>query len=163
MMRRGVLRVRPCRSTDRFPRSPSAPPLGSAHDEISRRAIPHAGIRLQGIGGVVSARRAARPYRGVDRVKGGKGCPLMEVRIFANYAPTRSRSPNPTKRRMCAVGRTRPYVDGPRSTANSTGGCNTLDAIEAEGVLQMKQRPRIYYSGSQKALMWDRWQKGETL
>jgi len=27
----------------------------------------------------------------------------------------------------------------------------------------MKQRPRIYYSASQKALIWDRWQKGETL
>jgi IS30 family transposase len=27
----------------------------------------------------------------------------------------------------------------------------------------MKQRPRIYYSESQKALMWDRWQKGESL
>src|SRR4029453_14472725 len=27
----------------------------------------------------------------------------------------------------------------------------------------MKQRPRIYYAASQKALIWDRWQKGETL
>jgi IS30 family transposase len=27
----------------------------------------------------------------------------------------------------------------------------------------MKQRPRIYYSDSQKALMWDRWRKGESL
>ena len=27
----------------------------------------------------------------------------------------------------------------------------------------MKRRPRIYYSDSQKALMWDRWQKGESL
>ncbi|WP_018608014.1 IS30 family transposase [Uliginosibacterium gangwonense] len=27
----------------------------------------------------------------------------------------------------------------------------------------MKQRPRIYYSASQKLLMWDRWQKGESL
>ena len=27
----------------------------------------------------------------------------------------------------------------------------------------MKQRPRIYYTEEQKALMWDRWQKGETL
>jgi len=27
----------------------------------------------------------------------------------------------------------------------------------------MKQRPRIYYSETQKALMWDRWQKGESL
>ena len=27
----------------------------------------------------------------------------------------------------------------------------------------MKQRPRIYYTDSQKALMWDRWRKGESL
>jgi IS30 family transposase len=27
----------------------------------------------------------------------------------------------------------------------------------------MKQRPRIYYTESQRALMWERWQKGETL
>jgi IS30 family transposase len=27
----------------------------------------------------------------------------------------------------------------------------------------MKQRPRIYYTESQKALMWERWQKGDTL
>ncbi len=53
--------------------------------------------------------------------------------------------------------------DGPSSTANSTGRCNTLDAIAAEGVLQMKRRPRIYYSASQRELIWDRWQKGETL
>lgn len=27
----------------------------------------------------------------------------------------------------------------------------------------MKQRPRIYYSETQKSLMWDRWQKGDSL
>lgn len=27
----------------------------------------------------------------------------------------------------------------------------------------MKQRPRIYYSESQRAVMWDRWEKGESL
>ena len=27
----------------------------------------------------------------------------------------------------------------------------------------MKQRPRIYDTEQQKALMWDRWQKGESL
>lgn len=27
----------------------------------------------------------------------------------------------------------------------------------------MKQRPRIYYTDTQKALMWDRWQKRESL
>jgi transposase len=48
--------------------------------------------------------------------------------------------------------------------ADSTGGCNTLlEAAQAGGVLQMTQRPRIYYTGSQNALMWERWQKGESL
>jgi len=27
----------------------------------------------------------------------------------------------------------------------------------------MKQRPRIYYTEADKSLMWDRWQKGESL
>ncbi len=27
----------------------------------------------------------------------------------------------------------------------------------------MKQRPRIYYTENQRALMWDRWEKGESL
>ena len=27
----------------------------------------------------------------------------------------------------------------------------------------MKRRPRIYYTEEQKALMWDRWKKGESL
>ena len=27
----------------------------------------------------------------------------------------------------------------------------------------MKYRPRIYYTETQKALMWDRWQKGDSL
>jgi IS30 family transposase len=30
-------------------------------------------------------------------------------------------------------------------------------------MLKMKQRPRIYYSETQKAVMWDRWQRGESL
>ena len=30
-------------------------------------------------------------------------------------------------------------------------------------MLQIKRRPRIYYSASDRALIWDRWQKGETL
>jgi IS30 family transposase len=30
-------------------------------------------------------------------------------------------------------------------------------------VLPVKQRPRIYYTESQKALMWERWQKGDSL
>jgi IS30 family transposase len=27
----------------------------------------------------------------------------------------------------------------------------------------MQQRPRIYYTESQKALMWEHWQKGDSL
>ena len=27
----------------------------------------------------------------------------------------------------------------------------------------MKQRPRIYYTETQKAIMWERWKKGESL
>ena len=27
----------------------------------------------------------------------------------------------------------------------------------------MKKRPRIYYSARQRALIWERWRKGETL
>jgi hypothetical protein len=30
-------------------------------------------------------------------------------------------------------------------------------------VLQMKQRPRIDYTETDKALMWDPWQKGDSL
>jgi len=30
-------------------------------------------------------------------------------------------------------------------------------------MLKIKQRPRIYYTEEQRALMWDRWQQGETL
>jgi len=29
-------------------------------------------------------------------------------------------------------------------------------------MLQVKYRPRIYYTEEQKAVMWDRWQKGES-
>jgi hypothetical protein len=27
----------------------------------------------------------------------------------------------------------------------------------------MKQRPRIYYSAGQRAVIWDRWRKGDTI
>ncbi len=27
----------------------------------------------------------------------------------------------------------------------------------------MKRKPRIYYSDSQKALMWERWRQGDSL
>jgi hypothetical protein len=29
--------------------------------------------------------------------------------------------------------------------------------------LKMKQKPRIYYSDAQKSIMWERWQKGDSL
>ena len=51
----------------------------------------------------------------------------------------------------------------PLRRADSTGRCNTLTTAQVQGVLQMKQRPRIYYSDTQKALMWERWKKGWTL
>jgi hypothetical protein len=35
-------------------------------------------------------------------------------------------------------------------------------ALEKE-VLKMKQRPRIFHTATDKALMWDRWQQGESL
>jgi hypothetical protein len=47
--------------------------------------------------------------------------------------------------------------------ADSTGGCNTLKTAQAAGVLQMKYITRIYYSEGQKALMWERWQRGDSL
>src|SRR5208282_1218959 len=30
-------------------------------------------------------------------------------------------------------------------------------------MLKMKQRPKIFYSEDQKAMMWNRWQRGESL
>lgn len=30
-------------------------------------------------------------------------------------------------------------------------------------MLSMKQRPRIYYAEAQKAVMWERWQRGDSL
>jgi transposase, IS30 family len=35
--------------------------------------------------------------------------------------------------------------------------------LTARGVLQMKQRPRIYYSASQRTIIWDRWRQGDTI
>ena len=38
-----------------------------------------------------------------------------------------------------------------------------ISRLLERGMLKMKQRPRIYYTESDKALMWDRWQKGDSL
>src|SRR5688500_8107927 len=51
----------------------------------------------------------------------------------------------------------------PLLTVDSTRRCNTLNALGAEGVLPMKKRPRINYSARHRALIWERWRKGETL
>lgn len=32
-----------------------------------------------------------------------------------------------------------------------------------EGVLQMKQQKRRHYTEAEKAFMWDRWQKGDSM
>jgi DNA-binding CsgD family transcriptional regulator len=47
--------------------------------------------------------------------------------------------------------------------AISTGGCNTYCLSIERRMLSMKYRKRIYYTEADKALMWDRWQKGDTL
>jgi len=45
----------------------------------------------------------------------------------------------------------------------STDQRNILFSNYREGVLKMKQRRRIYYNEEQKALMRDRWQKGDSM
>ena len=47
--------------------------------------------------------------------------------------------------------------------ADSIGRRNILIFCERGGMLPMKYRTRIYYSDTQKALMWERWQKGDSL
>ena len=45
----------------------------------------------------------------------------------------------------------------------STGRCNIYTLALEREMLKMKQRPRIYYSSEQRNLMWDRWQKGDSM
>jgi len=45
----------------------------------------------------------------------------------------------------------------------STGRCNIYTLALKREMLKMKQRPRIYYSSEQRNLMWDRWQKGDSM
>ena len=47
--------------------------------------------------------------------------------------------------------------------ATSTGRCNTYTLAVEREVLKMKQRRRIYYSSEQRNLMWDCWQKGDSM
>ena len=45
----------------------------------------------------------------------------------------------------------------------STGRCNIYTLSLEREMLKMKQRPRIYYNSEQRNLMWDRWQKGDSM
>jgi hypothetical protein len=47
--------------------------------------------------------------------------------------------------------------------AVSYGQCNTWLAAHAAGVLRLKRRTRIQCTDARWGLMWDRWQKGESL
>ncbi len=47
--------------------------------------------------------------------------------------------------------------------ADSIGRCNTSSLAIKRRMLPMKYRTRIYYTEAQKILMWNRWQKGESL
>ena len=48
-------------------------------------------------------------------------------------------------------------------TVISTGQRNIYTLALEREMLKMKQRPRIYYSSEQRNLMWDRWQKGDSM
>src|SRR5258708_30399913 len=54
-------------------------------------------------------------------------------------------------------------IELPLLAADSIGRCNTYSLTIEGRVLNMKQRPRIYYNETQKAMMWDRWRRGESL
>jgi hypothetical protein len=54
-------------------------------------------------------------------------------------------------------------VQGLVSAVTSTGRCNIYTLALEREVLKMKQRRRIYYSSEQRNLMWDRWQKGDSM
>ena len=45
----------------------------------------------------------------------------------------------------------------------STGRCNIYTLSLEREMLKMKQRRRIYYSSEQRNLMWDRWQRGDSM
>jgi hypothetical protein len=55
------------------------------------------------------------------------------------------------------------FFDCPLLVTDSTVVCNTIRRAQAGGLLQMKQRTRIYYTETQKAMMWERWKAGESL
>ncbi len=45
----------------------------------------------------------------------------------------------------------------------STGRCNIYTLALEREMLKMKQRRRIYYNSEQRNLMWERWQKGDSM
>ncbi|RLA24990.1 MAG: hypothetical protein DRQ63_10270, partial [Gammaproteobacteria bacterium] len=51
----------------------------------------------------------------------------------------------------------------PLFSADSIGERNTYTLEEEKEVLLMSYRARIYYTDLDKALMWDRWQAGDSL
>ena len=53
--------------------------------------------------------------------------------------------------------------NGKYPPAGSIGERNTLSFLQKDRVLNMKYRTRTYYSAEQKAEMWDRWQRGESM
>ena len=55
------------------------------------------------------------------------------------------------------------YASGCYRVVTSTGRCNIYTLALEREMLKMKQRPRIYYSSEQRNLMWDRWQKGDSM
>jgi len=57
----------------------------------------------------------------------------------------------------------RVHYESPQSMVGSIGERNTLIFPQKDGVCAMAYRTRIYYTDTQKAEMWDRWQRGETL
>jgi len=70
-----------------------------------------------------------------------------------------ARSPPVTLR---AFRRRRPRDSGGRPRRIQPVDATPRICVSSGGVA-MKQRPRIYYSERQKALMWERWRKGETI
>ena len=55
------------------------------------------------------------------------------------------------------------FSERPLWVAASTGGCNIYSLTIERRMLKMKYPTRIYYTETDKSLMWDRWQKGESL
>ena len=55
------------------------------------------------------------------------------------------------------------FFEIPLWVVSSTSRRNTLLLIKNNQVLKMKYRTQIYYTEEQKSVMWERWQKGESI